>query len=197
MPTVVGLDPSLTGFGVASFRERRIGAATVRSELWADVCGWARPARRRRLMLPLIPWLAGERGTVLAVMEARIPPTKGWQSTLDRAEMRATVEDWLFAKGIPIAYIEPGKLKKYATGKGNADKPQMLRAARDAVGLALTLDDDNQADALWLMLAGVQHYGLAGGDVFANVDVHALDAVDWPLWTQVPEREVLKDARDR
>ena len=54
--------------------------------------------------------------------------------------------------GVPVA-----TLKKHATGKGNAKKPQMIQAAKDASGLNLSSSDE--ADAYWvadyLMKAGL------------------------------------------
>jgi len=46
-------------------------------------------------------------------------------------------------KGIPIATI-----KKFATGKGNANKQAMMDAAR---ARGWRFEDDNEADALWLL----------------------------------------------
>jgi Holliday junction resolvasome RuvABC endonuclease subunit len=181
MATVVGLDLSLTGFGVAVFADRKVWTVTLRSELWPDVRGWAQPARRRRLVSQLNS-IPGRHGDVLAVVEARIPPTRGWKSTMDRAELRGTVEDWLYGQGIPIANVAPQTLKKYATGRGDADKRAMLAAARNECGAAIPIDDDNQADAFWLMVMGVHHYGLAGGSILERVTRASLDRVDWPLW---------------
>ena len=44
--------------------------------------------------------------------------------------------------GVPVS-----TLKKHATGKGNAKKPQMIQAAMDASGLNLSSDE---ADAYWV-----------------------------------------------
>ena len=52
--------------------------------------------------------------------------------------------------------VHVSTLKKHATGKGNAKKPQMIQAARDASGLNLSSDE---ADAYWvadyLMSSGI------------------------------------------
>lgn len=42
-----------------------------------------------------------------------------------------------------------GEIKKYATGKGNAGKPMMIKAAQEKLGYEG--NDDNEADALWLL----------------------------------------------
>lgn len=54
------------------------------------------------------------------------------------------------AKGIPYAGIPVGTIKKQATGKGNADKGAMIAAAA-ARWPDQVIEDDNQADALWIM----------------------------------------------
>lgn len=41
------------------------------------------------------------------------------------------------------------EIKKYATGKGNSGKPAMIQAAQKKLGY--TGNDDNEADALWLL----------------------------------------------
>jgi hypothetical protein len=50
---------------------------------------------------------------------------------------------------IEHAAVHSATLKKYATGKGNAKKPDMLRAAQTKLLYEGT--DDNEADALWLL----------------------------------------------
>lgn len=42
-----------------------------------------------------------------------------------------------------------GEIKKYATGKGNAGKPMMIKAAQEKLGYIG--NNDNEADALWLL----------------------------------------------
>jgi Holliday junction resolvasome RuvABC endonuclease subunit len=53
-------------------------------------------------------------------------------------------------RGVPV-----GTLKKWATGKGNAKKAEMIEAARDHTGLDIT--DDNEADAVLLALYAAEH----------------------------------------
>lgn len=58
------------------------------------------------------------------------------------------------AKEIPYAGIPVGMIKKQATGKGNADKSAMIAAA-ESRWPDQRIEDDNQADALWIMACGL------------------------------------------
>lgn len=59
-----------------------------------------------------------------------------------------TLEAWCESKKIPYQGIPVGTIKKHATGRGNAGKPEMIAAAQ-ARGWNPT--DNNEADALWLL----------------------------------------------
>lgn len=50
---------------------------------------------------------------------------------------------------IPVKVVAPASLKLYATGRGNAEKPQMIRACIDLCGIVP--QDDNHGDALLLL----------------------------------------------
>jgi len=54
---------------------------------------------------------------------------------------------------IPYGSFGVGTIKKRATGKGNAKKPQMIRAANAKLlkNLKRKTNDDNEADALWIL----------------------------------------------
>lgn len=63
----------------------------------------------------------------------------------------------LFRLRVPYVTVPPASLKKYATGKGNAGKPEMAVALFKRFGLELA--DDNQVDAFWLRAAGHDLFG--------------------------------------
>lgn len=44
-----------------------------------------------------------------------------------------------------------GEIKKFATGKGNSGKPEMIAAAKAKLGYPQELNDDNECDALWIL----------------------------------------------
>lgn len=63
-----------------------------------------------------------------------------------------------YAEAHQINYVScpVGTLKKFATGKGNADKNRMIEACRNKLGIEPK--DDNEADALWLLQWGITEY---------------------------------------
>jgi len=73
---------------------------------------------------------------------------RGGAATHSGHAMIAIVEAFAAEKQIQITSRHTGTIKKYATGKGNADKVAMLSAARSRWGRVI---DDNHADALWLL----------------------------------------------
>ena len=63
----------------------------------------------------------------------------------------------LFERGLTPTLIAPASVKKYATGKGNAGKPEMLTAAIRR--LDYQGHDDNEVDALWMLAMGMDYLG--------------------------------------
>ena len=62
--------------------------------------------------------------------------------------LMATLTAWCEARNIAYQGVPVGSIKKHATGKGNAGKPEMVQAMRDR-GHPVT--DDNEADAIALL----------------------------------------------
>lgn len=90
--------------------------------------------------------------------------------------VHGAVRHLLLLKGIDYVLVTPATLKKFATGKGNADKTAMTLAAYKRSGLEF--DDDNQVDAFWLRVAGLTHYGSPPFPLPA-VQVECLEKVNW------------------
>jgi hypothetical protein len=95
----------------------------------------------------------------------------------ERAGLWWLVTHNLWAQSVPVAIAPPAVLKKYATGKGNANKDLVLT---DTVRRFADFQGGNDAaDALVLCAIGADHMGLP---LVAMPKVHrdALAKVAWP-----------------
>ena len=61
----------------------------------------------------------------------------------------AALTSWCEAKGIAYQGVPVGTIKRFATGKGNADKQAMIAAMRER---GFEPADDNEADAIAILL---------------------------------------------
>jgi crossover junction endodeoxyribonuclease RuvC len=62
----------------------------------------------------------------------------------------AVFQVFCYQAGVKNYGVPVGTLKKFATGKGNASKNEMIKAANDKFGLQLKGKDHNAADAIWV-----------------------------------------------
>ena len=159
MTTIIGVDPSLTGTGLARWQDGHVVVATV-----ATKAGELPAARHHAIVMRLL----GMRGTntirpaTLVVIEAPIMPrgedVGNRHVPLDLFALRAVIYHGLYTYAIPWVEVHPATLKLYATGNGHASKADMLVAARGRLDRHLFAADHNQADAAWLMAMGVAAY---------------------------------------
>lgn len=98
-------------------------------------------------------------------------------------ELGGVIRLVLWEVGIPYVDIPPAVLKKYATGKGNANKGMVLEAASKRSGLDFG-GDDNRADAWWLRALALDAYGEPVVKM-PEVNRAALKSVTWPDLAQL------------
>lgn len=140
-PRVLGLDLSITGTGIAP-------ATGSTSTLHPRTAGDER-------LLEIRNHISLELDTVhLAVIEG---PVLRSQAALSLAMLHGAVRTLLWDTATGYVIIPPATLKKYATGRGNATKPDMAVALYKRTGLELA--DDNQVDAWWLRAMGLDALG--------------------------------------
>ena len=68
----------------------------------------------------------------------------------------ATLTSWCEGHGIPYQGAPVGTIKRFATGKGNADKAAMIAAVRDR---RFEPANDNEADAIAILLWALETNG--------------------------------------
>lgn len=161
MTTIIGLDPSLSASGLAVWKSGDgLILDTVRSSRWADINGWEDPARFDRVSRAVMSYV--EPGQTIVTIESIVKPSQEANrglATLDLAQLRGAVVTDLYRAGVPINQVHLATLKKFAV-TGNAPKSAMVAAARKVLGTKYPIEDDNQADAFWLLAMTLQAHGV-------------------------------------
>jgi hypothetical protein len=177
VPTVRGLDLSLTSTGVAG------------NAGWVDTLKPPAKLRGHERMAWLLERIADHcRGVDLVVVEG---PSYGNQGAHRQSGHHERAGLWwmathaLWRAGVPVAVASPASVKKLATGRGNAKKDEMVLAAARRFDW---FDGDNNAcDALWLCAAGADWLGVPMVQMPA-ANRGALDGIDWPAGLERLER---------
>jgi Holliday junction resolvasome RuvABC endonuclease subunit len=138
---IVGLDLSMTATGITGSDGESV---TVKTKLAGD----------RRLVAIVDAVLAIAADCDLAAIEDL--PTHAKSAGIT-GMVHGAVRTALLRAFIPYVLITPASVKKYATGKGNAGKPDMAVAAFKRAGVEFR--DDNECDAWWLRAFALDHYG--------------------------------------
>jgi len=170
---VVGLDLSLTGTGVVHIDEVGISTSLIKSK-GTRRDSLAQRAHRLATLREQITDLIPERALVVVEQPAY---ASGTGSMHDRSGLW-----WLMvASLIPfhnVTEVAPGTVKKFATGKGNAGKDEMLAAAIRRYPSA-DITDNNVADAMHLAAMGARYLGHP-----QEADtVKIAEAMSVPRWT--------------
>jgi Holliday junction resolvasome RuvABC endonuclease subunit len=142
-PRVLGLDLSLTGTGICLPDGTTFTVKTKTSE-----------GDRRLVHIAETIRAVASDGVDLAVIEDL--PVHGKSAGIT-GMVHGTARTELIRAGIPYALIAPATLKAYATGSGTGDKTAMALAAFKRAGVEFA--DDNQCDAFWLRVAGLDWLG--------------------------------------
>lgn len=174
-PTAIGLDLSLTGTGVAG------------SAGWTHVIrppkalrGHQRLQHVRDAILEAIPT-----GVTLVVVEGPSYGSQGGQAGHhERAGLWWFVTHSLWKRDVAYAVASPAARAKYATGKGNAGKADVVREVTRRFDWFVGGEDE--ADALVLAAMGADRLGHPIAAMPA-VNRKALDAVCWPAGLDTPD----------
>ena len=168
---VVGLDLSLTGTGVSDGHHTWL--VTSRGQKNDDLR--SRSERLDTLRRSIVAHCLT--ADLVVVEQPAFSRTTGHMH--DRSGLWWLVVAALHHHDLPVAEVPPTSLKRYATGRGNADKGAVIDATARRLPDVDTGGNDNRADALWLAAMGRDHLGVP----LVTVPAHhrlALDAVRWP-----------------
>lgn len=167
-PTIRGLDLSLTSTGVAG------NAGWVETlKPPAKLRGHERMAWLKAAILDHV------RGVDLVVVEG---PSYGSGAQRqsghhERAGLWWLVTHALWTADVPVAVAPPASVKKLATGKGNANKDDMVLAAARRFDWFAAGNDG--ADAVWLAAAGAEWLGVPMVSL-PQLNLTALAGIAWP-----------------
>ena len=162
---VVGLDLSITATGAVFYGDPPCTIAPAKGLLGDDRL----VSVRDQVMRCVAPSMAP-----LVVIEG---PVLRSQAALALGLLHGVIRAALMDAGVRYVLVPPATLKKYATGKGNAGKPEMAVALFKRAGLEL--GDDNQVDAWWLRAMGMDALGAPLVDLPA-AQRDAMAKVAWP-----------------
>lgn len=151
-PVVIGLDLSMTATGYAGPDGTRVFTSTGHKD--------ATLVQRSARLIML-------RSSIAAAVEAQQPdlvlieaPSLGQGrqgGTHDRSGLWWLVVSFLLSLGVEVIEVPPATLKKYVTGKGNAQKPDIRMELFKRFDIDLR--DDNEADAFALRALGLDVLG--------------------------------------
>jgi len=146
---VLGLDPSLTGFGVAATTGPGMVPCLYR------LAPRTRGHERLEYLRAEVRRLA--EGSDLAVIEGLSFAAKG-NALLDLAGLSYLIRHELWQMHIPYAVIAPAQLKQYMTGNGGADKIAVAMALHRKLPAAEIASPD-ESDALTAACMGAHWLG--------------------------------------
>lgn len=167
----IGLDLSLTGTGVCVLSEDDVVLETIRSKPCGDT-----PSDELRRLQGIISKIEGfldeHEGVSIAAIEGLAYSARNTTALVQLAGLNYLTRDMLHRRGITFVIVQPSSLKKYITGKGNAQKDHIMLEIYKNFGI--TILDNNQSDA----------YALAHcAAAFSGEELHKLTA---------PQKDVVK-----
>lgn len=142
--TMTGWALQATGGGITSgtvsFRPSRFDGGGIR---YLRFRGW-------------LDGMANDAGGFSAVHFEEVRRHAGTDAAHVYGGLLATLTSWCEQHAIAYQGVPVGTIKRFATGKGNADKAAMLAAMRTR---GFSPADDNEADALAILLWAVETQG--------------------------------------
>ncbi len=163
---IIAIDPSLVATGVC-FSTGETAVIKTKGKTGVERLGY--------LQDEVLDCLPTHLGVTLVVIEGYSYGSKG-RALFQIGELGGVIRLGLHRLGVPWVEVPPTCLKKYATGKGNATKDEVIQQA--VVRSGHTFQDNNAADAWWLWLMATDHYSTLPRPMPAE-NRKALDKIEW------------------
>lgn len=181
MSIVAGIDPSLTSTGVAILTDGQPAQLPSHHGIrGTDSASYVKRSRRIRWETGQVMKALDGYNLDLVVIESLPPGNRTYFAGRDdRVVLFNALIGALDAKGIPLAFVLPSSAKAWATGRGRADKADIIAAVNEwCPGLGITNDDE--ADAL--VLGHIAAYRLGDPMPFPieRRHPHIFDVGQWP-----------------
>lgn len=181
MPTVVGIDSSLTSLGLAGIIDGTFGPVARVVSKGHDDDSLGDRWRRQRVIVQRVVEFVQSYDPDLVVIEGPSYASKGGHSH-DRSGLWWGIINGLIVE-FDITEVPPSNRMKYATGKGNIGKDQVLAAAIKRYPLAEITGNDI-ADAIILAAMGARYLGtpvelLQATGSLPKANLTAMDTVKW------------------
>lgn len=175
---IIGIDPSLTATGIA-----RIDQADPDIETWTVTSSGRKTAtiheRAHRLQSLTQQISAACTNATLVVIEYPTLSQVRQGGHLDRHGLWWLLVTHLITNHIPVAVVTASGRAKYATGRGNAGKDEVMLAVARRYLNAIPANN-NEADALILAAMGARHTGHPIEEHLPKTHLAAMDAIPWP-----------------
>lgn len=162
--SVLALDLSLTGTGVATAS----GVSTIKTKLKDE-------ERIFYIAEQLINYIPGDLS--LVIVEGLAYGTQTGKA-MERAGLWWFLKLLFYGQGMPVAVCPPTVLKRYACGKGNADKATVMLEVAKRYDM-FKISNDNEADSVALYALAMDKLGTPLVEV-PKTHRDALDKVQWP-----------------
>lgn len=175
--TLIGLDLSLTSTGYSTAYETGVITTNLRG------------AERLSFISTRIMTICRSFDVEIAIIEGYSFASRNSQAH-SIGELGGAVRMKLYENGIPYVDVPPTCRAKFATGKGNASKNEVISAISAKTGIAWAgVGADDRCDAWILEQMGLTFAGLSAYD-WTPEQKTALSKVDWgPLMEIINEKK--------
>lgn len=147
---IIGIDPSLTSTGICAMRD---GIILSSEAVTSKFTGVKRLSDFKEQLIPKVCYVADIEDIeekIMVFIEGYSFGSKNNREVL--GELGGVIRLMLFEQEIPFIDVAPTALKKYATGKGNADKISVAVSVMEEWGKKFPTSD--QTDAFVLAMLG-------------------------------------------